>query len=243
MTAGGTAFAQPELRRIGIAEFIGTMVLMLVGPGSAILASDVIGVFGIAIAFGLALMIMAYAIGHVSGCHINPAVTLAFVTTGKLSIPKAVVYWVAQAAGAIVGGLILFVITKGGNDDLDTTGVFAANGWGEDIGSAFGLGSVIIVEIVFTALLIFVVLSTTTHGFEGGFGGLAVGGTLAAIHLTTIPVDNTSVNPARSLGAALFGGGDAMVQLWAFIVWPAVGALVGAAAWAVVHNSKEEPID
>lgn len=237
-----SAPAEPDIARIAGAEFLGTLVLMILGPGTAIMVGTTFGTVGISLSFGFALLIMAYAIGHISGCHINPAVTLAFVVSGKLAMAKAVVYWVAQAAGAIVGGLILFIVTEGGKTDadkvLDQTGVFAANGWGDKIGSNFGLGSVIVVEIVFTALLIFVVLSTTTRGFAPGFGGLAAGITLAAIHLATIPVDNTSVNPARSLGAAVFSGSDALSQLWAFIVWPAVGALVGAAAWAFIHNER-----
>jgi aquaporin Z len=232
-----TDSARPDLTRIAAAEFFGTMALMLIGPGTAILAVDVMGTLGVALAFGFALLIMAYAIGHVSGCHINPAVTLAFVVSGKLPVGRAVYYWVAQIAGGIVGGLLLYIVTEGG--DIDKTGgIFAANGWGDKIGSPFGLGSVIVVEIVFTALLIFVVLSTTTVGYPTGFGGLAAGLTLAAIHLATIPVDNTSVNPARSIGAAIFSGGDAMAQLWAFIVWPLVGGLVGAFVWAYLHSSR-----
>jgi aquaporin Z len=234
-TASPTAVAPDSTRVLG-AEFFGTMVLMLIGPGSAILASDTIGNLGVALAFGFALLIMAYAIGHVSGCHINPAVTLAFVVSGKLSVARAVYYWVAQAAGAVAGGLLLFIVTEGG--DLDNTGVFAANGWGDKIGSPFGLGAVIVVEIVFTALLVFVVLSTTTVGYPLGFGGLAAGLTLGAIHLATIPVDNTSVNPARSLGAAVFAGGDAWTQIWAFIIWPAVGGFVGALVWAFIHDKR-----
>ena len=232
-----TGSAGPDLTRIAVAEFFGTMVLMLVGPGTAILAADAMGTLGVALAFGFALLIMAYAIGHVSGCHINPAVTLAFVVAGKVPVARALYYWVAQIAGGIAGGLLLYIVTEGG--DIDKTGgIFAANGWGDKIGSPFGLGSVIVVEIVFTALLIFVVLSTTTGGYPTGFGGLAAGLTLAGIHLATIPVDNTSVNPARSIGAAIFSGGDAMAQLWAFIVWPLVGGLVGASAWAYIHSSR-----
>ncbi|MGD9797953.1 MAG: aquaporin [Acidimicrobiia bacterium] len=226
--------------RIAAAEVVGTAVLMLIGPGSAILAVDAIGAFGVSLAFGFSLLAMAYAIGHVSGCHINPAVTLAFLLTRKITQAQAVYYWVAQFAGATIGGLLLFVVTEGG--DLDQTGgIFAANGWGDEIGSAFGLGSVIVVEIVFTAILVFVVLSTTTVGYPTGFGGLAAGLTLAMIHLATIPVDNTSVNPARSLGAALFSGSDALAQLWAFIVWPLVGAAVGVGIWLAVHQQGETP--
>lgn len=233
--------APPSSIRIAGAEFIGTAVLMLIGPGTAILAADKVGNVGVALSFGFALLAMAYAIGHVSGCHINPAVTLAFVATKKLSVQQAVYYWVAQVLGALAGGLILYVITEGADEKLDKTGgIFAANGWGDKIGSEYGLGSVIVVEIVFTALLIFVVLSTTTRGFLVGFGGLAAGITLAMIHLATIPVDNTSVNPARSIGAAIFSGGDALAQLWAFILWPLVGAIVGVIAWLAVHEGRLE---
>ena len=228
---------QSNLRIFG-AEAVGTAVLMLVGPGSAILAADVVGAYGVAFAFGLALVAMAYTIGHVSGCHINPAVTVGFLLSRKISVVEAVYYWVAQLLGAVVGGLLLWIVTEGG--DLDKTGVFAANGWGDDIGSPFGLGSTIVVEVVFTALLVFVVLSTTTVGYPTGFGGLAAGLTLAMIHLATIPVDNTSVNPARSLGAAIFSGSDAMTQLWAFIVFPLAGAVLGVVVWLLVHDTGAE---
>jgi len=216
------------------AELLGTAVLMIIGPGSAIIAADVIGVFGVAFAFGLALLAMAYTIGHISGCHINPAVTLGALLARAITPTQAVYYWVAQFVGAAIGGLIIYVITDAG--DLDQTGVFAANGWGNDIGSRFGLGSAILVELVFTALLVFVVLSTTTVGYPAGFGGLSVGLTLAMIHLATIPVDNTSVNPARSFGAALYSGSDAFAQLWAFILFPLIGAVLGVLAWMVVHD-------
>ena len=225
--------------RAGGAEFIGTTVLMIIGPGSAIIASDKIGNYGIAFAFGLALLAMAYTVGHVSGCHINPAVTLGFLLSRKIVVSDAIVYWIAQLAGAVLGGFLIWIIVERG--DLDTTGVFAANGWGADIGSRFGLGSTAVVEIIFTGLLIFVVLSTTTVGYPTGFGGLAAGLTLAMIHLATIPVDNTSVNPARSLGTAVFSGADAMKQLWAFFLFPLAGAIVGVFVWMVVHDPRVEP--
>lgn len=228
---------QPNLR-IGGAEAVGTAVLMIVGPGSAILAADAIGVLGVSLAFGLALLAMAYTIGHVSGCHINPAVTLGFLLGRKITSAQALYYWAAQLVGAAVGGLVIYLISERG--DLDQTGIFAANGWGEEIGSAFGLGSAAMVEVVFTALLVFVVLATTTVGYPAGFGGLTAGLTLAMIHLTTIPVTNTSVNPARSFGAAIFSGGDALGQLWAFFVFPLVGAAVGVAGWMLVHHGRPE---
>jgi len=226
-----------DLRAAG-AEMAGTAVLMLVGPGSAIIASDKIGNTGVALAFGLALVGMAYTIGHVSGCHINPAVTLGFLLSGKIKAARAAYYWVAQLVGAAIGGGLLYVITEGG--DLDKTGVFAANGWGDKIGSSFGLGSTIVVEIVFTALLVWVVLSTTTVGYPIGFGGLTAGLTLAMIHLATIPVDNTSVNPARSFGAAIYSGTDALNQLGVFLVFPLVGAVGGVLLWRLVHDAAAE---
>ena len=224
-----------DLRKYA-AEAIGTMVLMLIGPGTAILAIDAVGAAGIALAFGFALTIMAYTIGSISGCHINPAVTLSFLLAKKIDNMTAVFYMAAQVVGAVVGGLLLFIATEGG--DLDKTGVFASNGWGDTLGSPFGLGSVIVVEILFTAILTFVVLGTTTADFPSGFGGIAAGVTLAGIHLATIPVDNTSVNPARSIGAAVFAGdADHITQLWAFIVFPLIGGALGWAAHQFLHGS------
>jgi len=228
----------PTNLRIFAAELVGTTVLLLIGAGSAIIASDKIGNYGVAFAFGLALLAMAYTIGHVSGCHINPAVTLAFLLARRLNLKQASFYWVAQVVGAILGAFLIWIITRTG--DRDTTGVFAANGWGKDIGSVYGLGAVVVVEIVFTALLIFVVLSTTTVGFVPGFGALAIGLTLAMIHLATIPVDNTSVNPARSIGTAIFSGTNALEQLWAFVLFPLIGAVLGVLVWLVVHENELE---
>lgn len=219
------------------AEAIGTMVLMLIGPGTAIIGIDVMGTFGIALAFGFALLIMAYTIGDISGCHINPAVTLSFLLAKKIDNRTAGFYMGAQVVGAIVGGLLLYIATEAG--DLDQTGVFASNGWGDTLGSPYGLGSVIVVEILFTAILIFVVLGTTARGYPVGFGGLAAGIALAGIHLATIPVDNTSVNPARSIGAAVFAGSDHLAQLWAFIVFPLVGGALGWAAHSLLHAGDD----
>jgi aquaporin Z len=232
------AAAGPSHLKIFAAEIVGTFVLMMVGPGTAILAADAMGTLGVALAFGLALLAMAYTIGHVSGCHINPAVTLSFFISRKITLVQAGYYWVAQVVGAFLGGLLLFIISSGG--DNDKTGVFASNGWGDKIGVPFGIWAAIGVEIFFTALLIFVVLSTTTKGYPVGFGGLAVGLTLAMIHLATIPVDNTSVNPARSIGTAIFGGGDALGQLWVFIIFPLVGAVLGLLVWLLVHDENLE---
>ena len=185
--------------RIFAAEFVGTAVLVLCGPGTAILAPE-IGLLGIALAFGFALLVMAYVVGHVTGCNINPAVTLGMLLTRKLTLRQSVYYWVAQLLGGIFGAAIVYGIASG--RDGFQRGNFASNGFDRDGFS--GLGAAIIVEIVFTALLVYVVLATTTRQFAPGFGGLVAGITLALIHLVTIPVDNTSVNPARSIATAIF---------------------------------------
>jgi aquaporin Z len=226
---------EPPMARVLTAEFFGTLLLMIIGPGSAILAADRIGTAGVALSFGFALLVGAYAFGPVSGCHINPAVTLGMALGGKLAWARVLPYWAAQLLGAVAGGAIIYSITEGGSDSLDNTGNFAANGWGSKLGNGYGVGSVMAVEIVFTAVLVFVVLSTTVRSFSVGFGGLAVGITLAMIHLATIPVDNTSVNPARSLGAAVFSGTDALSQLWVFLVFPLIGAAAGTLVWVYVH--------
>jgi aquaporin Z len=232
------AVVGPSNPKIFAAEAIGTGVLMIIGPGTAILASDAMGTLGVALAFGLALLTMAYTIGHVSGCHINPAITLSFFLTRKITLVQAGFYWVAQVVGALLGGLLLFIISDAG--DLDKTPNFASNGWGDRLGVPFGIFPAILVEIFFTAVFVFVVLATTTKGYPVGFGGLAAGLTLGMIHLATIPVDNTSVNPARSLGTAVFGGTGPLAQLWVFIVFPLVGAVLGVLAWLLVHEERLE---
>lgn len=226
--------------RILAAEGIGTAVLMMLGPGSAILAASKIGgALGVSLAFGFALLIMAYAIGGVSGCHINPAVTIGLWAAKKVESAKVPFYLIGQFVGAAAGGLVIYAIAKG-NRGFDATNNFAANGWGRWSPEGYNLGATVLVEIVFTALLVFVVLRTTSKRFPPSAAGLAVGMTLAVIHLVTIPVDNTSVNPARSFGAAIFSGSEAMKQLWAFIVFPIIGALVGTLAWVAVDDAKLE---
>lgn len=221
------------------AEVIGTMVLMMAGPGSAILAGDRIGALGVALNFGLALGVMAWAIGRPSGCHINPAVTLALWIARKVKGSDVPYYIVAQLCGAFLGGLAIWIIARS-NPSFDATNNFAANGWGAHSPGGYGIGGAIVVEILFTAVLVFAVLATTHRAFPGSVAPLLVGGTLALIHLVTIPVDNTSVNPARSFGAAVFAGTDALKQLWVFLVFPLVGAVVGVLAWLAVDDSRLE---
>ena len=224
--------------RISIAEAVGTMILVIGGCGTAVFAAKSVGVLGVATAFGLSLLILAYAIGSISGCHVNPAVTLGMVVGGKLEAAKLPFYWVGQFVGGLVGGLLLWLVFKA--SDLPVPTGFASNGFGEGSPSGFKLGSVIIVEVVMTALLIFVVLSTTHRKFPAGFGGLAAGGTLWLIHLISIPISNTSVNPARSLAVAPFAPGSlALKQVWAFLLFPLVGGVLGALTWKAVAGSAE----
>jgi aquaporin Z len=223
----------PTSGRILMAELVGTAVLILGGPGSAILAPD-IGLLGVALAFGLSLLVMAYVIGPISGCNINPAVTLGLLLAKKIDTGRAIVSWIGQVVGGIIGALIIFLIAN--SRDGFERGGFASNGWDRDGFS--NLGATILVEIVFTAIFVWVVLTTATPRFPAGMGGLVAGFTLTLIHLVTIPVDNTSVNPARSLATAIFADADpnALGQLWAFIVFPLAGSVVGVLLYLLVDD-------
>ena len=221
------------------AEFVGTFVLVFGGCGSAVLAGTHIGFLGVALAFGLTLLTMAYAIGPISGCHINPAVTLGLLVAGKFERRHALGYWIAQILAGIVAAAILLIIAKGlpGGYDPAAKG-FAANGYGEHSPGGYGLGACLITEIVLTALLIFTVLGSTDIKAPAGFAGIPIGLVLTLIHLVGIPVTNTSVNPARSIGPALFVGGWALSQLWLFIVAPLIGGILGALVYRAVRPSE-----
>lgn len=220
-------------RRIAAAECVGTFVLVLGGVGTAVIAGKAVGALGIAFAFGLSLLAMAYAVGPISGCHINPAVTAGLVVARRITLQEAVQYWIGQIVGAVLAAFALFIIIKAraGGYDLSNEG-FGANGYGDHSPDGYPLGAVLLVEVLLTALLIFTVLSATDRMAEVAFAGIPIGLVLTLIHLVGIPVDNLSVNPARSLGPAVFVGGWALGQLWAFIVAPLVGGAVGA----VVHQ-------
>lgn len=223
--------------KLFLAETLGTFILMLGGPGTAILVPGFDGkVLLVALAFGLSLLVAAYAIGPVSGCHINPAVTIGMVAAKKLQPALAPVYIVGQIAGAALGGLAIWGIANGVNGFDATPQNFAVNGWANLSPAGYNFGAMLIVELVLTAILMYVVLSTTHEKFSTGFGGLTAGMTLALIHMISIPVDNTSVNPARSFGVAIFAGGDAMEQLWAFIVFPIAGAIIGTIVYKVIND-------
>jgi aquaporin Z len=237
----GIADSRPVERSyapIAAAELVGTAVLVLAGPGSAILAGDQIGNLGVALSFGFALLVMAYVIGPISGCQINPAVTLGLLLSNKISLRHAVYAWVAQVVGGIFGAAIIYGIASG--RDGWERGPFDANGWDRD--GLSGLGATIVVEIVFTALLVFVVLATTSRRFAPGFGGLTAGITLVLIHLVTLPVDNTGVNPVRSLATAIFADADpnALGQLWAFIIFPLIGAVIGVFVFLLIDEATLE---
>jgi aquaporin Z len=227
--------------KIVTAEAVGTALLMLGGPGSAILAGEVIGIYGISMAFGFSLLIAAYIVGPISGCHINPAITLGMAITKKIEMAKVPAYIIGQLVGAVVGGGLIFAIASGKDGFDASVSGFATNGWGDRSPDGYNFAAMMVTEIVFTAVLMFVVLGTTTKSFSATQGGLVAGLTLALIHLVTIPIDNTSVNPARSIGAVVWSGNsDAWAQIWAFIVFPLVGAVIGVIIHTALDDSRLE---
>lgn len=208
-----------------VAEFLGTFTLVLFGCGSAVVAGADIGLTGISFAFGLALVGMAYGIGPVSGCHINPAVSLGMVAAGRMTMPEAGKYIIAQVAGAIAAALVLLVIASGKADYSVATNGLGQNGWGEGYLGEYSLLAAFVFEVVATFLFMVVILGATGAGAPAGMAGLAIGLTLVAIHLVGINITGVSVNPARSIGPALFAGSTALGQLWLFIVAPVMGAV------------------
>ncbi len=229
--------------RVVLAEGIGTAVLVIGGPGTAIFATGGfneglnLGILGVAFAFGLSLMCMAYLIGRISGCHVNPAVTIGMIATKKLDTAKAAPYMIAQVVGGLVGAGVLALILGGTGSYLSAAqdAGFASNGYGSHSPGGFDLLSVAIIEIVVTAIFVLIVLGTTDEsGVPKGFGPIAAGFGLTLVHMISIPVSNTSVNPARSIATAVFQGDWALGQVWVFIIFPALGALLAAAIWIVV---------
>ena len=212
-----------------VAELIGTMVLVLMGCGSAVIAGSYLGgTVGIAFAFGLAVVAMVYTIGAISGCHINPAISISMLVAGKLSVKDTAFYVVFQCIGAIIGAGILYAIAIG-----SPTFSLAVNGLGQNGYGNYTLASALIAEIVLTFIFVLVVHGSTSERAPKGFAGLSIGLTLVLIHLVAIPIDGTSVNPARSLGPALFVGGTALSQLWLFIVAPIIGGILAAIVWKI----------
>jgi aquaporin Z len=212
----------PTLVRSLVAEFLGTALLVFVAVGSAVVGIDSIGEFGVAFAFGLTLLALAYAIGPISGCHINPAVTLGVLLSRGMTTTEAAYYWVVQFAGGIAGAAVLQLLTSGFGGVTDQTGALGAN----DYGTTISLGGALVLEVLLTFTFVTVILLVTGRAASPGFAGLAIGLSLTAVHLIGIPLTGTSVNPARSLGPALFAGGEPLAHVWLFIVAPLIGGAI-----------------
>jgi len=229
-------------RRLG-AEFIGTFWLVLGGCGTAVLAAAFphvgVGLLGVALAFGLTLLTMAYAIGHISGCHINPAVTVGLAAGGRFPARDVIPYIIVQVLGGILASSVLYVIASGAAGFSLSAG-FAANGYGAHSPGGYPLLSCVVCEITMTAIFLFVIMGATDKRVPVGFAPIPIGLVLTLIHLISIPVTNTSVNPARSTGPALFVGGWALAQLWLFWVAPIAGGVLGALVYQWLGS--EEPI-
>ncbi len=217
------------IARRGAAEFIGTAWLVFGGCGSAVLAAAFpqvgIGLLGVSLAFGLTVLTMAYTIGHISGCHLNPAVTVGLWAGGRIPAGDVLPYVIAQVLGGIAGAGVLYLIASGGSG-FDLANGFASNGYAEHSPGKYPLSSAFVCELVMTFMFLVIILGSTHHGAPKGFAPLAIGLGLTLIHLVSIPVTNTSVNPARSTGPALFVGGWALSQLWLFWVAPIAGAVL-----------------
>ena len=255
MTAG---IVVPALRKRLGAELLGTFWLVLGGCGTAIFASSFfsapsiaspssqlgVGLLGVALAFGLTVVTMAYAVGHVSGAHFNPAVTIGLWAARRFdNVRDAGAYIVAQLVGAFLAGAVLWGLAKSVHGVGGVSGSLAANGYGEHSPGGFSLVAVLLVEVLLTAFFVFVILGVTTAHAPTGFAPLAIGLTLTLIHLISIPIDNTSVNPARSLGVAFFNGNGAPGQVWAFIVAPIVGAVIAGWSFEAITGIDRSNLD
>ncbi len=221
-------------KRAVISEFLGTLLLVLLAVGAAVVAGQWIGDLGVALAFGFVLLALAYALGPISGCHVNPAVTLGFLLARRIDGRTAVSYWVAQFLGAIAGAALVLLLAKQ-IPGLQTHEKLGSNGWGSRSAVHINAGGAFLVEVILTFLLVYVVLAVTHRLAVTGFDGLPIGMALAVVHLVGIPLTGTSVNPARSLGPAIFAGGAALSQLWLFILAPLVGGALAAGVHLLTH--------
>lgn len=225
-----------------LAEGVGTFWLVFAGCGSAVLAAGVpdvgIGWLGVSLAFGLTVLTMAYTVGHISGGHFNPAVSLGLMIAGRFEQKELLPYWAAQVVGAILAAVVLFVIASGA-PDFSGPGGFASNGYGEASPGGYSMMAGLVAEVVLTAVFLFIILGATSKGAPAGFAPIAIGLGLTLIHLVSIPVTNTSVNPARSTGVALFADGPALAQLWLFWVAPLLGGALGALLWKAVSTTDD----
>lgn len=223
-----------------LAELIGTFTLVLFGCGTAVVAGDKVGVLGIAFAFGFALIAMAYGIGPISGCHINPAVSLGVFTAGRMKLNELVGYIISQFVGAIIAALVLYTIMAGaiGGYDVMAKGL-GQNGWGTGYQGEYGISSAMIFEFIATLLFVIVILGSTQEKAPVGFAGLAIGITLVVIHIFGIRITGVSVNPARSLGPALFAGATALNQLWLFLIIPSIAGIAAGLLFRAKVLEKE----
>ena len=234
------------------AEFIGTLGLVLGGTGAAVLAADFgvggngsslgLGFVGVSLAFGLTVVTGAYALGHISGGHFNPAVTAGLVAGGRFEASKAPAYWIAQTLGGVIGSLLVFIMAGAPEINNTVAGAFASNGYGGLSPSGAAIGTAFFTEVVMTAMFLIVIMGATAKKAAPGMGGLAIGLMLVLIHLISIPVTNTSVNPARSTATAVFAGGDYLTQLWLFWVAPIVGGIIGALIYRGLLGDKEDDL-
>lgn len=221
------------------AEFFGTFVLVLIGCGSAVIAGNYIGFLGIAFAFGFAIMAMVYTIGSISGCHINPAVTMAMYASNKIKIGDAIWYIIMQCFGAVFAAGVLLMIASGHPGYSLAINGLGQNGYGAGSPTGYGMAACFAAEIVLTFIFVLVIFGSTSKLAPKGFAGISIGFALAFVHIVGIPITGTSVNPARSLGPALFVGGLAMEQLWLFIFAPVIGAILGAIVWMIFNHWHE----
>ena len=225
-----------------VAELVGTFVLVFGGCGSAVIAGQSIGDLGIALAFGLSLLVMMYAIGPVSGCHVNPAVTAGLLMAGRINPQEAAGYVVAQLGGGILGAAAVLFIASGVHAGYETAVEgFAANGYGEHSPGGYDVTAAFAAEAILTFVLVFSFLAVTDVAARRDFAGIAMGVVLTLIHLVGIPITNTSVNPARSIGTAVFVGGWALRQLWLFIVAPLIGSVCAALLYQLIYRREPEP--
>ena len=224
-----------------LAELLGTFVLVFMGCGSAVIAGEKVGFLGIALAFGLSVLVMVYAIGPISGCHINPAITIAMLLNGKISGKDAGVYIICQCIGAIIAAALLLVIMTGHPGyDIAVNGL-GQNGYGDKSPAGFSMMSGLIAEVVLTFIFLIVIFGATSKAAPAGFAGGAIGLSLALIHIVGIPITGVSVNPARSIGPALLVGGAAISQLWLFIIAPIIGAVLAAVVWKYLLEESVSP--
>ncbi len=239
--------ASPTTAHKLAAEFLGTFVLVLGGCGAAVLAANFptaesnslgIGLLGVSFAFGLTVLVMAFAVGHVSGGHFNPAVTLGAAASGRFPWKDTLPYIATQLVAAIVAAGVLWVIATGQPGFSASESGFATNGFGDHSPGGYSLLAVLVCEVVMAAIFLFVILGATDHRAPAGFAPIAIGLSLTLIHLVSIPVSNTSVNPARSIGPALFAGGEAISQVWLFVVAPIAGAMIAGVAYRALLGGR-----